>query len=639
MKFARAVWSILVAIKDGLVLLLLLLFFGGLSLALSNHPTAARVQEGALAITLDGPVVEERPKVEARALLLGGGKPHRQYLARDVVRVIEAASSDARIHAVTLDLEDFGGASRVTLSRIGAAIDKVRHAGKPVLVRAVLYEDGAYQLAAHASEVWVDPLGGVMLRGPGGTMLFYHDLLDRLKVKAHVFKVGTYKSAVEPFVRNNLSPEAKAAETQVYGALWHQWQDEVKAARPHADLVLATTDPVKWLNASGGDTAKAALAAGLADRIGDKVAFGKRVAELVGKDKSGNTAPNALAYKATRYGTYLAHLPANDQGKAIAVVTVAGDIVDGDAGPGTAGGDRIAALIDKAAASGDYAGMVVRVDSPGGSVMASERIRSAIARFKAKGAPVAVSMGGLAASGGYWVSTPADRIFAEPNTITGSIGIFAVIPTFEDTLGKFGIGTDGVRTTPLSGQPDVLGGLSPAMEGVLQADIDMGYRRFVGLVATSRHQTPEAIDKIAQGRIWDGGTARQIGLVDEFGDLDQALAWVAHRAKAATYHPAYLGEVADGFAGFLQQLFDDDGQGDTPDDSTHAGAHDLVGRVALAQSALAGQLAGDLERLLGGHGAQAYCLECAGLTSPAGNTLADSAQRAQWLSMVFNAPR
>ena len=631
MKFARAVWSILVAIKDGLVLLLLLLFFGGLSLALSNRPTEARVQDGALAITLDGPVVEERSKVEARALLLGGGKPHRQYLARDVVRVIEAAANDSRVHAVTLDLEDFGGASRVTLSRIGTAIDKVRHAGKPVLVRAVLYEDGAYQLAAHASEVWVDPLGGVMVRGPGGTMLFYHDLLDRLKVKAHVFKVGTYKSAVEPFVRSNLSPEAKEAENQVYGALWHHWLDEVKAVRPHADLSLVTTDPVKWLNASGGDAAKAALAAGLADKIGDKAAFGKRVAELVGSDK----APGALAYKATRYATYLARLPANDKGKAIAVVTVAGDIVDGDAGPGTAGGDRIAALIDKATTSGDYAGMVVRVDSPGGSVLASERIRSAIARFKAKGAPVAVSMGGLAASGGYWVSTPADRIFAEPNTITGSIGIFAVIPTFEDTLGKYGIGTDGVRTTPLSGQPDVLGGLSPAMEGVLQADIDMGYRRFVGLVAASRHQSPEAIDKIAQGRIWDGGTARQIGLVDEFGDMDQALAWVAHRLGAAKYHPVFLGDVADGFAGFLQQVFDDDSEGDTHDDS----AHDLFGRVSLAQSALAGQLAADLGRLLGGHGAQAYCLECAGLATPAGDTVAVTAERAQWMSRLLDPKR
>ncbi len=635
MKFARTVWKILVAIKDGLVLLLLLLFFGGLSAALSMRPTGSHVQEGALAITLDGPVVEERAKVEAGAFLLGGGKTRRQYVLRDLVRVIEAAAGDGRIHAVTLDLEDFGGASRVTLSRIGAAMDKVRHAGKPVLVRAVLYDDGAYQLASHASEVWLDPLGGVMLRGPGGTMLFYHDLLDRLKVKAHVFKVGTYKSAVEPYVRNNFSPEARQAENQVYGALWHDWQDEVKTARPRANLALVTADPVKWLAASGGDAAKAAVAAGLADKIGDKADFGKRVAEIVGNDKT----DSAMAYKATRYSTYLARLHAPDAGKPVAVVTVAGEIVDGEAGPGTAGGDRIAALIDKAAASGAYSALVVRVDSPGGSVLASERIRSAIVRFKAKGAPVAVSMGGLAASGGYWVSTPADRIFAEPTTITGSIGIFAVIPTFEDALGKFGIGTDAVRTTALSGQPDVLGGLSPTMEGVLQSEIDMGYRRFVGLVAASRHKTPEAVDTIAQGRIWDGGTARQLGLVDEFGDLDQAVAWAAQRAGMAKYHPVFLGDASDSFAGVLQQIFNDDGDSGTSDDSTRAAGHDLVGRVAMARLAVAGQFAGDLDRLVGGHGAQAYCLECAGLATPVTGAAPNALQRVGWLASLLGLAR
>ena len=401
MKFARAVWKILVAIKDGLVLLLLLLFFGGLSLALSNKPIPGHVKEGALAITLDGPIVEERTKVEASALLLSGGKRHKQYLERDLVRAIEAAAGDGRIRAITLDLEDFGGASQVTLTRVGAAIDKARKAGKPVLARAVLYDDATMQLAAHASEVWVDPLGGVMVRGPGGTALFYHDLLDRLKIKAHVFKVGTYKSAVEPYLRTGFSPEAKEAESAVYGALWQDWQDDVKKARPHANIALATSDPVKWLAASGNDAAKAAVAAGLADRIGDKVAFGKRAAEIVGSDKDAEKDNGPGAYKATRFGTYLADLGTPKGGKAIAVVTVAGEIVDGTAGPGTAGGDRIADLIDKATASGDYSALVVRVDSPGGSVLAAERIRSAIARFKSTtGLPVAVSMGNLAASGG-----------------------------------------------------------------------------------------------------------------------------------------------------------------------------------------------------------------------------------------------
>ncbi|WP_420381526.1 signal peptide peptidase SppA [Novosphingobium sp.] len=638
MKFARAVWKILVAIKDGLVLILLLFFFGLLSLALSMKPQAGRVQDGALALTIDGPVVEERSRIEPTALLLGGAVRH-QFVERDLVRAIEGAANDGRIHALTLDLEAFGGGSQVSLARIGAAIDKVRHAGKPVLVRAMLYGDGTYLLAAHASEVWVDPLGGVMLRGPGGTILFYHDLLDRLKIKAHVFKVGTYKSAVEPYVRNNLSPEAKTAETEVYTAIWHDWLDNVKRARPKADLALVTGDPVKWLHASGDDAAKAAQSAGLVDKIGDKPMFEKRVAELVGADKTDG-------YKMTRLGAYLADIGNPTPGKAIAVVTVAGDIVDGKAGPGAAGGDRIAALIDKASDSGNYSALVVRVNSPGGSVTGAERIRAAIARFKAKGLPIAVSMGSLAASGGYWVSTPGDRIFAQPDTITGSIGIFAIIPSFEDALAKIGVGTDSIRTTPLSGQPDPVGGLTPEMSAVLQSEIDMGYRRFVGLVATSRHQTPEAIDKIAQGRVWDGATALQNGLVDEMGGLDQAVAWAAKRAGANAWHPVFLADAPSGFSGFVQDVLsgDNSDSGDTSDSSAMAG--DLAGRVASAQFALAGQFSADLDRLLGGQGAQAYCLECAGLMNPADAPQSNSAGivgagraigRAPWLLWLLRA--
>lgn len=610
MKFARSVWKILVAIKDGLVLLLLLAFFGGLYGLLSLRPVPGTVQAGALYIALEGTVVEERARVRPTQLLSGAGRS-KAMQERDLVRGLEAAATDERIKAVVLDLDDFGGGSQVAMTHLGAAMDKVRTAKKPVLVHARLYTDDGMQIAAHASEAWVDPLGGVLLAGPGGTQLYFKALLDRLRVKAHVFKVGTYKSAVEPFTRENASPEAKEALGAVYAALWKAWQDDVRKARPKADLALVTGDPVNWIAASGGDAAKAAVAAGLVDRIGDKVAFGKRVAEIVGADPLGAEG----AFKGTAFATFLAdQTPAND-GKAIAVVTVAGDIVDGDAGPGSAGGDRIADLLDKAAASGDYAALVVRVDSPGGSVTAAERIRAAIARMKAKKIPVAVSMAGLAASGGYWVATPADRVFAEPSTITGSIGIFAIIPSFEEALGKVGIGADGVRTTSLSGQPDVFGGFSPTVEAVIQQQIDSGYARFVRLVAAARRKSPAEIDRIAQGRIWDGGTALQLGLVDELGGIDAALAWAAEAAGAKTWHPVYLGTEADRFGVLLDQLADSE--------SGAEGAHMLGGQgaagdfAALAaqrQGALAQQLLGDLSRLLGGAGAQVYCLECAGLT-------------------------
>jgi protease IV len=628
MKFARSVWKILVAIKDGLVLLLLLLFFGGLYALLTLRPTPGTVQAGALYLALEGPVVEERARLRPAQLLSGSG-PTKAVQERDLVRAIEAAATDDRIKAVVLDLESFGGGSQVAMTHVGAAMDKVRAAKKPVMVRAALYTDDSVQLAAHASEAWVDPLGGALVTGPGGTNLYFKALLDRLKVKAHVFKVGTYKSAVEPFTRENASPESKEALGAVYAALWEAWQADVKKARPKADIKLVTTDPVKWIAASGGDAAKAAVAAGLVDRVGDKVAFGERVAEIVGKDPAGG----AGAFKGTALGPYLADRTPSTDGKAIAVVTVAGEIVDGDAGPGMAGGDRIAELVDKAAASGDYAALVVRVDSPGGSVTGAERIRAAIARMKAKKIPVAISMGGLAASGGYWVSTPGDRIFAEPATITGSIGIFAIIPSFEEALGKVGVGTDGVRTTPLAGQPDVFGGFSPTAEAVIQQQIDSGYARFLGLVAAARHKSPAEIDRIAQGRIWDGGTARQLGLVDEFGGIDAALAWAAKAAGAKTWHPVYLGAQADPFGALLDQLADSQSSADDAHVLGAKGAGtDFAALAAQRQGAMAEQLLGDLSRLLGGAGAQVYCLECAGM-APAPARVAPP-PASTWLNLV-----
>lgn len=601
MSFAKSVWKILVAIKDGLVLLFLLLFFAGLYAVLSIRPAPGQVKDGALYLPLTGFVVEEASEISPAAFL-SGNTPVAEYPARDLSRAISEAATDKRIKAVVLDLEAFGGGASVHLSQIGAAMDKVRAAKKPVLVRSLIYTDDAMQLAAHASEVWLDPIGGVVVTGPGGSLLFYKGLIDKLKATVHVFKVGTYKSAVEPYLRTDMSPEARESMQGVYGAVWQNWQDEVKKARPKANLAPMLTDPEKWVADSGGDAAQAAVKSGLVDRVGDGVDFGKRVAELVGAD----TDPDAGlgSFKSTDLAIYLADRTPSKAGKAIAVVTVAGEIVDGDVGPGTAGGDRIANLIDGVTQSDDYAGLVLRVDSPGGSVMASERIRAAVERVKAKGLPVAVSMGSVAASGGYWVATPAQRIFAEPSTITGSIGVFAVLPSFENALPQIGVTTDAIRTTSMSGQPDILGGLSPQISAVLQGQVERIYGRFLGLVSKSRGKSPADIDKIAQGRIWDGGTARQLGLVDEFGGLDQAVAWVAKQAKAETFHAAYVVDEPNPFAQFLRQM--------ESSEAPAAGSHDLAGALAARQQGLLARLEADLVRLTTDGGIKAYCLECAG---------------------------
>ena len=295
-----------------------------------------------------------------------------------------------------------------------------------------------------------------------------------------------------------------------------------------------------------------------------------------------------------------------------------GEIIDGEGGGGIAAGDSIAALLRRALAEQDLKALVVRVDSPGGSVLASEEIRQAIERFKAKGRPVAVSMANLAASGGYWVSTPAQRIFAQPSTITGSIGIFSVIPSFEDALAQYGVHSDGVRTTPLSGQPDIASGFTPETDAMLQANIEAGYGRFIGLVAAARKKTPQQIDAIAQGRVWDGGTARQNGLVDQFGGLDDAIGWVAQQAKLDSWHAAYYSSDANPYASLLERLGGDEDEG--------APANDLAALMAQRRQLGLTRMLADVQRLLTVRGAQAYCLDCpvpdgAAARAPAGSWL------------------
>jgi protease-4 len=614
LAFVKGAWRILVAIKDGLVLLFLLLFFGALYAALSYSPKPSQsVSAGALLLDLDGSIVEQPAEVGAMALLSGSGPDSKEYRLSDIVAALDAAKGDAKVKAVVLNLDGFLGGGQVAMARVGKALDGVRAAKKPVLAYASLYSDDGYQLAAHASEVWSDPMGGVAIAGRGGSNLYYKGLIDKLGVNTHVYRVGTYKSFVEPFTRTEQSPEAKQANQALAGALWQNWQDDVTKARPKAKIAAYAADPLAAVQSTGGDMGKAALASGLVDKLGDEAAFGERVAQIAGEASS----DKAGSFATIDFASYVkARKPANDG--QIGVLTVAGDIVDGEAGPGTAAGDTISDLLLTALDEKSLKALVVRVDSPGGSVMASEKIRGAILKAKAAGLPVVVSMGNVAASGGYWVSTPADMIFAEPDTITGSIGVFGIIPSFEGTLAKMGITTDGVRTTPLSGQPDVTGGTTPQFDQIMQLGVEDIYRRFVGLVAQSRRKTPQAIDAIAQGRVWDGGTARQIGLVDRFGGLEDAIAEAARRAKIdpAKARAYYIEKQPDTFAAFLQSIAD-------REQSDANAPRDMLARQALVQRGWAMQAVADVKALVMGAGVRADCLECRGYGAPKARNAAD----------------
>ena len=601
MGFAGKVWRLLVGIKDGLALLFLLLFFLALYAILSARPNAAEVREGALLLDLDGYLVEEAQRVDPIEVLLMGSAPVREYETRDLVRAIDTAAGDERIEAVVLDLSGFLGGGQVHLQDVASALDRVRKAGKPVLAHSLFYGDDAMLLAAHASEVWLEPMGTAMVSGPGGSVLFYDRLLDKLAINARIYRVGTFKSAVEPYSRTELSPEARENLEGLYGSLWAEWQANVKKARPKAQLARITGAPAEWIEKSQGDLAQAALDAGLVDKLGSRVDFGQRVARITGEDEW-DDMPGSFAF--TDLDAWLADSEVDTDGAPIGVITIAGNIIDGDAGPGTAGGDRIARLLDEALAAEDLAGLVVRVNSPGGTTTASEVIREAILRHKERGIPIAVSMGNIAASGGYWVATPADRIFAEPETITGSIGIFAIIPTFEGTRNMLGIDADSIRTTPISGQPDLINGFTPEMDAILQSSIEHGYADFLERVAQSRSMTPEAVDRIGQGRVWDGGTARQIGLVDQYGGLDDALAWVAEKAELGDdgWHARYLGEDEAAYDTLLGQLLlAEEGE---------VASGDIFAVITRQRHALEGRVVADVQRLFGTGGVQAYCLEC-----------------------------
>ena len=630
MSFAGKVWRLLVGIKDALSLGFLLLFFWALFEILNARPNAAAVRKGALLLDLDGEVVEEPSRINPLDAVLSSAAPTHQYAARDVIRSIDAAAKDSRIKAIALDLSTFIGGGQVHVEEIGDALDRFRRTGKPVITYAIAYTDASMMLAAHSSEVWVDPMGGAALSGPGGTNLYYAGLFDKLKIKAHVFRVGTYKSAVEPYMLSGMSPAARENAQALYGSLWQEWQANVKQARPTANLELAVNHIGDWLNASNGDLAHAALQAGLADKIGTKEQWGDHVADIAGKDDWDDT-PGAFA--STDYKTWLADLDRKDEGgfgkgKAIGVITIAGDISDGDAGPGEAGAERISRLLDNAL-DDHLAALVVRVDSPGGTVTGSETIRRAILRQKARGIPVVVSMGDVAASGGYWVSTAGDRIFAQPETITGSIGIFGVVPTFEDTLAKFGVTSDGVRTTPLSGQPDVLAGLTPETETLLQKSVDFGYQQFLSRVSQARKMPTSRVDQIGQGRVWDGGSARQLGLVDQFGDLDDALAHAAAQAKLkqGQWYPKFLAEKPSAWDATLAALLGDES-------SRATAPHDMIGYFAARQSAVGQRVMADLDRLMGVRGMEALCLECEASMSAPPPSSHQTGARLGWLATL-----
>lgn len=483
----------------------------------------------ALVVRPEGALVDQASGGDQALLQQISGRHPSQTVLRSLRDALDDAAHDSRIHAAVLELDDLRSAGVPQLQELARAVDRFRESGKPVYAYGGSYDQYQYLLAAHASRVALDPMGAVLLQGFGVYGNYYKDALDKLGVQVNVFRVGQYKSAVEPFIRNDMSTAAKLANRAWLGDLWQSYQDDVSRQRKLPAQALQ--DYVDGFSAGllqdHGDAAQYALQSKLVDVVETPEAFRKRIAAKVGHDAldGGFRHINALTYLRAQRRAAPA---APDR---IGLVVVQGDIVDGDSDMNSAGGDTISALLDEARRDQSVSAVVLRVNSPGGSVSAAEKIRRAVLRLKAAGKPVVVSMSTLAASGGYWISMDADKIYAAPTTITGSIGIFGLIPTIDQPLARLGIHTDGVGTTPLAGAFRIDRPLTQPERDIVQSQIDFGYQTFTQGVAKGRGLPLATVQQIAQGRVWSGLEAKKLGLVDAFGGLGAATAAAAKLAK------------------------------------------------------------------------------------------------------------
>lgn len=539
----RAIWTGVNGVRKVLHLLLLLFIFSIVIAALSVSAPQLPAQ-AALVIQPVGQLVEQlegNPYDRALAEALGEARP--QTLVQDIIEGLEYAKDDPRIKAVVIYLDGLGGGGLSKLQRIGQALADFRESGKPVIAAADNFGQDAYYIAAHADQVYMHPEGLLLLQGYGVWVNYFKDAIDKLKIDWNIFRVGAYKSAVEPFTRNDMSDADRVAMTRLTDSLWSAYRGEVREARqlePGAVDDLASNF-VEHTRSADGSIAQVALQFGLIDELLTREEVGQRVAEYAGSDPDSTDYFNAapLADYLAQMRVMRGDVPAE---RNVAVVVAAGPILAGVQPPGTIGGESTAELLRRARVDDKVKAVVLRVDSPGGSAFASEIIRNEIISLKEAGKPVVASMGSVAASGGYWISMAADRIYASPTTITGSIGIFGMFPTFQRSLEYLGISTDGVGTTKWAGQLRPDRELSEDARQLIQVVIEDGYDDFVSRVAFHRDLPEQKVDRVAQGQIWTGAQAAELGLVDQLGNLDAAVAAAAELAglEPGSYGRKYL---------------------------------------------------------------------------------------------------
>ena len=594
-RFFRGVWRVIDVSRRVVLNLIFLLILALVILFLVRSGPQPLAEKTALVLALDGSIAEQRAgnlRSTALGQLRGETTPQKMQL-RDVLAVLDTAAKDEKISSAVLILDELDATGLATLREIGAAVDRFRAKGKKVVAWGSSFDQRQYYIAAHADEVYLHPMGAVNVTGFGGVQNYYKDALDKVGVSVKVLRAGMFKDFGEAYVANEPSPEAREADSALLGSLWKIYTDEVEKLRklPPGSVMKSIDEAPERLQAVNGDRAKLALA----DKAVDGLKTRDELRALM--ISRGDEDLEHKTFRQTSFDEYLARLRPRLTGDAIGVVVAEGEIVDGPAPIGTVGGLSTANLIRRARDDKDVKALVLRVNSPGGSVFGSELVRRELELTRAAGKPVVVSMGDLAASGGYWIATASDEIIADPSTVTGSIGVIALLPNFSGTLDKLGVHSTTLATTWLRSAFDPRVPLDPRLADMIQRSVDHEYQSFIARVAQARKTTPDKIDGVAQGRVWSGAQALERGLIDRLGSYGDALRSAAERAKLGDDpRILYIERDPGAFARFVSLLNAEVAR------TFSASIDEKLGGIGLPASALAptardlGWLAGLLER-------------------------------------------
>jgi protease-4 len=511
-------------------------------------------EKGALYLAPSGVLVDQKSYIyPLDSLFADQTMSNQETLVRDIIESIDSAAYDSRITHLVMVTDFLESASVAKLEEISQALMRFKSKGKPIIAVADNFTQSQYFLAAHADEILLNPMGSVLITGIGAYGNYFRNALEKLDIKVHVFRAGDYKSAAEPFLRNNMSAEAKEDISAVINQLWLSYTGKIESLR---ELEKGTIDSLvnnlhSELQATQGDTAKLAYETGLIDYIATRSEMHNYLNSQITNDMHGEFIAIDMPF-------YIANIrQENSQKQAadkIAVVVAKGTIFDGEQPEGDIGGDTLSQILSDLRYDPQVKAIVLRIDSPGGSAFASDNIRDSLYGQGNQQVPIVVSMGSYAASGGYWIAAEADKIVAMPSTITGSIGVYSMIPTFEKTLGKFGVNSDGVGTTDIADFMQLDRPMSKQAKVILQSSVDHIYDRFINLVATGRDQSPEVIHDIAQGRIWTGQQALERGLVDQLGGLNEAIAAAAELAGIEEYSITYPSRILSPQEQFFQDI-------------------------------------------------------------------------------------